>query len=209
MTIVLGLTGSYGSGKSTVAAMLAEMGIPVIDADEIAREVVRPGAPALAEIVAAFGGSVLKEDGTLDRARLAEVVFAEEGARRRLNAIVHPRVGERLRQFVRENAAAPVVALEIPLLLEGGGRGLVDQIVVVTVKESTRMERLARRGIDESSARARLASQLPQERKVALADHVIDNDGDRESTRAQVRALARRLGVTASDGAAASAPRHP
>lgn len=209
MTIVLGLTGSYGSGKSTVAAMLAEMGIPVIDADEIAREVVRPGAPALAEIVAAFGGSVLKEDGTLDRARLAEVVFAEEGARRRLNAIVHPRVGERLRQFVRENAAAPVVVLEIPLLLEGGGRGLVDQIVVVTVKESTRMERLARRGIDESSARARLASQLPQERKVALADHVIDNDGDRESTRAQVRALARRLRVTASDGAAASAPRHP
>jgi dephospho-CoA kinase len=139
MTVILGLTGSFGSGKSTVARMLRELGVPVIDADELAREVVEPGTPGLDEIRQAFGEGVLDEEGRLERKRMAEIIFADEAARRRLNAIVHPRVGQGIAAFLASNAGAPLVALEIPLLLEGGRRAPVDKVVVVTTSEENRL----------------------------------------------------------------------
>lgn len=195
MGIVLGLTGSFGSGKSTVAGMFAELGLPVIDADDLAREVVEPRGEALAEVVAEFGEGVLAPDGALDREKMAEIVFADPEARRRLNAIIHPRVGAALARFVQTHLLEPVTVLEIPLLLETSGSRTVDKVLVVTTSEKARLERLAANGYTESQVSARLASQMEQERKVELADFVIRNEGDLEETRRQVREVARRCGM--------------
>lgn len=191
MAIVVGLTGSFGSGKSTVARMLEEMGVPTQDADQAAKDVVEPGRPALAEIVQAFGSSVLQGDGALDRKRMAEIVFADPEARKRLNAIVHPRVREEQAKFLQRHAAEPVVALEIPLLLEAGGRGAFPKVIVVTASERTRFGRLKKAGFSEREIIARLGSQMPQARKIALADFVIDNDGDMAATRRQAEKVLR------------------
>lgn len=186
MPVVAGLTGSFGSGKSTVAKMFEEAGVPVQDADQAAKDVVEPGRPALKEIIAAFGEGILQSDGRLDRKKLAEIVFADAEARKRLNGIVHPRVREEQLKFLQSHAAAPVIVLEIPLLLEGGGRGAFAKVIVVTASERTRFGRLRRAGHTEREIIARLGAQMPQARKAELADHVIDNDGDLESTRKQV-----------------------
>ena len=195
MTVVLGLTGSFGSGKSTVASIFDELGVPRQDADQIARDVVRPGTRALDEIVEAFGQDVLDAAGTMDREKMAKMVFSDEEARQRLNSIIHPRVRERMKEFIADHAGEPLVVVEIPLLLEGGRSGTVDKVVVVTTSESIRFERLAGLGFSEEQIQARLGAQMPQEEKITLADHVIDNGGSLEATREQVVELAGLYGI--------------
>ncbi len=177
-TLHVGLTGGIGAGKSTVARLLAERGAVVLDADKAARAVVEPGTEGLAEIAKAFGERVLAEDGSLDRARLAEVVFADDLRRAELNAIVHPRV----RLWMAERAAAApagsIVVQDIPLLVEGGLVPLFDHVVVVDAADETRLARLAARGMAPEQARARMDAQAPRSERAAAADTLIDNSGD-------------------------------
>lgn len=187
--IVAGLTGGIASGKSTVARMFGELGAMVVSADEIAREVVEPGMPALRDIRAAFGDDVFLADGTLDRQRLGAIVFHDAAKRRLLERITHPRIREVMRQRIDEAAAGgrPVIA-EIPLLFESeASLALVDVVIVVYVSRDVQLHRLmARDGLSEADATARIAAQLPLEDKVMRADYVIDNEGDPDRTRAQV-----------------------
>lgn len=191
---VLGLTGGIGSGKSFVASILSELGAEVIDADQLARQVVEPGQPALAEIVTAFGPQMLRPDGHLDRARLASLVFADATARQKLDAITHPRIRERMREEVEARAQRPgLLILDIPLLYESGREGTVEKVIVVWVDRTTQLQRLiGRDGLDTGQAEQRLAAQLPLDEKRSRADEVIDNSGTPEQTRRQVEALYRR-----------------
>lgn len=188
---LLGLTGGIGSGKSTVASIFSELGADVIDADDLARQIVEPGQPALAEIQEAFGPAVIESDGRLDRKRLAEIVFADPGARARLNAITHPRIRERMNAEVEARRMQPgLLILDIPLLYENARLESVEKTIVVWVDEATQLARLtARDGLEMGAARARIAAQLPLAEKKALADHVIDNSGTLEQTRRQVETL--------------------
>lgn len=191
MKPTVGLTGGIASGKSTVATLFAEKGIPIVDADALAREVVAPGTAGLAEVVAAFG-DVLLPDGSLDRKKVGAVVFADPEARRKLNAITHPKIAqagaERLRALA--DHPAPYVVYEAALIVENGLAKAFAALVVVCVDEDTQLARLMQRdGSSEADARARIASQLPLEKKVALADYVIDNGGAVDETRAQVDAV--------------------
>jgi dephospho-CoA kinase len=182
----IGLTGGIGSGKSTVAALLAERGARVVDADRIAREVVEPGTPGLAAVVAEFGARVLTADGALDRPALAALVFGDPGARARLDAVVHPLVRARAAELV---AAAPpdaVVVQDVPLLVETGQAGAYDLVLVVETDPGTRVARLVERGLSAEDARARIASQATDEQRRAVADVVLRNDGDREALAAEV-----------------------
>ncbi|MCA9529557.1 MAG: dephospho-CoA kinase [Myxococcales bacterium] len=190
---VIGLTGGIASGKSAVAAMFGDLGIPVVDADALARDVVAPGTPGLARVVEAFGPEVLAADGTLDRARVGARVFADADDRRRLNAILHPLIAaaglQRLAALERESDA-PYVLYEAALLVETGGAKQFSKLIVVAASESTQLERLMRReGLSHADAQARIDAQLPLEDKIALADHVIWNDGSRDETRGQVDAV--------------------
>lgn len=190
---VLGLTGSFGSGKSAVARLLREMGIPVIDADQAARDVVAAGTEGFGGVIAEFGEDMVAEDGELDRKKLADVVFEDESARQRLNRIVHPLVGAEIGRFLAAHAAEDLCVLEIPLLLESPNPAPVEKIVVVTTSEQNRIDRLAGRGFNPSEIEARLRTQMPQEEKVRRADYVIDNDGDLAATRRQVEELVESL----------------
>lgn len=183
---LVGLTGGIGSGKSTVAQLCAARGWPVIDADAVAREVVEVGEPALAELAARFGDDVLRDDGSLDRAELARRAFADADGKAALDAITHPRIGQRVRDRIvalREAASPPTVAvLDHPLLLETGTSEAVDAVVVVLADEEVRVDRLvAQRGLDADDARARIRAQTDDGTRRARADHVIDNGGDREA----------------------------
>ena len=191
----IGLTGGIGSGKSMVAQRLRDLGAAVVDADAIAREATAPGAPAYAAIVGAFGQSVLCCDGSLDRKALAARVFADEAARRQLNALTHPHIRQRMAEEGARLAATPgvgVVVFDIPLLLEttdGSDLGL-EGVVVVTAADAVRIARLtARDGLTPRDARQRLDAQMPLAQKVARADWVIDNNGSAEQTREQVLKL--------------------
>jgi dephospho-CoA kinase len=191
--VVIGLTGGIGSGKSTVAALLAERGAHAIDADRIAREVVEPGRPALVQIVERFGDGVLQSDGSLDRAALAAVAFADDQARKDLNAITHPAIGvELLSQLAAAQAADPdgVAILDIPLLAEGGrDRYALDAVIVVDAPVEVAVHRLVeRRGFAEEDARARVSSQATREERRAIADVVIDNSGTPDALPPQVEA---------------------
>lgn len=199
MTCIMGLTGGIGSGKSTVTRILSELGATTIDADAIVHELQAPGQPMLRELAAAFGDAILTAEGALDRKGLGAIVFRDEAARARLGEIVHaPVIGEMMR---RAKAAVdrgdPLVVLDIPLLFEGrvSGRGSgalmhFDVTVCVWVSEAVQVARtMARDGCDEAEARRRMAAQLPIDRKRELADHVIDNSGSPDATRAQVEAL--------------------
>jgi len=170
--------------------MFAELGAAVVSADEIAREIVEPGQPAWEEIRGAFGDEVLNPDGTLNRRRLGAIVFADEARRRRLERITHPRIREVMARRIEDLAAGgtPVIA-EIPLLFESeASLSLVDVVIVVYADPELQLERLmARDGLGREQAEARMAAQMPIEEKVMRADFVIDNDGDLERTRAQVR----------------------
>ena len=183
---VIGLTGGIASGKTTVSATLRELGATVLDADAVARAVVEPGQPALAEIVAVWGPEVLGADGRLDRKKLAARVFASPAERARLNAITHPRVGaETARQLAALAAAGTeVVIYDVPLLVESKLHLGMNGVIVVAVPEAVQLARLmARDGLTEAEARLRLSAQLPLADKLAVADWVIDNSGSFEDTR--------------------------
>lgn len=192
--LVIGLTGNIGSGKSTVARRLESLGAKVIDADQVAREVVLPGTPALEEIVKSFGPGVLNSEGELDRKKMGNIVFADPQARARLNEITHPRIKEAIRREIEKNSVnadsctcGGVVVMEAPLLIEVGLHHDVDEIWVVKVDEDEQIERLAERdGLTPAEARRRIAAQLPQEEKLKYARRVIDNSGDPVETKKQV-----------------------
>jgi dephospho-CoA kinase len=182
----IGLTGGIGSGKSTAAALLAERGARVVDADRIAREVLEPGTPGLAAVVAEFGNDVLTPAGALDRPALAAVVFGDPAARARLDAVVHPLVRARAAELVAAAPADAVVVQDVPLLVETGQAGSFDLVLVVETGLDTRVARLVDRGLSAEDARARIASQATDEQRRAVADVVLRNDGDRGELAAQV-----------------------
>ncbi|WP_304454311.1 dephospho-CoA kinase [Nocardiopsis sp. YSL2] len=192
----VGLTGGIGSGKSAVSAALAEHGAVIVDADAIAREVVEPGTPGLAAVVAEFGEEVLAPDGRLDRARLGEIVFADQERLARLNAIVHPLVGERSAELMERalESGAPVVVYDVPLLVENDLGALYDVVVVVDAPDETRVERVAAdRGMPREQVWARIRNQADRDARLAAADLVVDNSGTREELRARVAELWRAL----------------
>ncbi|KAB8185423.1 dephospho-CoA kinase [Microbispora catharanthi] len=183
----VGLTGGIGSGKSEVSRRLAARGAVVVDADKIAREVVEPGTPGLAEIVEAFGENVIRPDGTLDRERLGAIVFADAEKLKVLNGIVHPKVGERSEQLQREAPDDAVVVYDVPLLAENNLAPLYDVVIVVDTPDEVRLERLLRfRGMPEADARARIAAQASREDRLRIADIVIRNEGSLDDLDAQV-----------------------
>jgi dephospho-CoA kinase len=182
----IGLTGGIGSGKSTVSGLLAARGAVVIDADRIAREVVEPGTPGLAAVAEAFGEQVLRPDGSLDRAALAAIVFADSAARGRLDGIVHPLVRARSAELAAAVPADAVVVHDVPLLVETGRTGSYDVVLVVQADPEVRVRRLVRRGLSEGDARARIAAQATDEQRRAVADVVLDNNGTEEELAAQV-----------------------
>ncbi len=193
---IIGLTGGIASGKSTVAKILRELGAPIVDADQVARDVVEPGTPALEEIVARFGPEVVDADGRLERKRLGDIVFADDDARAALNAIIHPRIAAASQQRIAALAAAgePIVVYEAALIVENKLTSWMEALIVVSVSRGVQVPRLmARDGIDAIAAEARLAAQLPLEDKVAVADYVVDNSGTLEQTRAQVERLWARI----------------
>ncbi len=202
--LVIGLTGGIASGKSTVAAVLRELGAPIVDADLVARQVVEPGMPALAEIAARFGPDVIGADGRLDRKRMGERVFADPAARAIINSITHPRIAAASRAAVAELGAAghPVAVYEAALLVENKIHLGIDGLIVVSAPPQVQIERLMERdAIDGEAAQARLSAQLPLADKVAVADWVIDNAGSLAETRAQVeRAWAEILARARSGG---------
>jgi dephospho-CoA kinase len=190
-TRVIGLTGGIASGKSTVGRMLAELGATIVDADQVARDVVRPGQPALAAIVAAFGAEVLTPAKELDRGRLAARVFADPAARRELERITHPRIREETARRVAELDArgVPVVVYEASLLVEAGSHRGLAGLIVVAAPEAVQLRRMRERdGLPPEEAARRLAAQAPLRDKVAVADYVIDGNATLEETRAQVEA---------------------
>lgn len=184
----IGVTGGIGSGKSTVASMFADLGAVVIDADAISREIVEPGQPALGALVAEFGPRILREDGSLDRGELASLAFAEPEGTRRLNAIMHPLIrSEAAAQVARaQDEGASVVVYDMPLLVETGQQDLVDVVVVVDVPEEMQVHRAAPR-FSEADVRRRIAAQATREERAAVADYLIDNSGNMDSTRDQVQ----------------------
>jgi dephospho-CoA kinase len=183
----VGLTGGVGAGKSTVSAMLAELGAVVIDADLLAREVVAKGTEGLAAVVAAFGPQVLTPDGELDRPAVARIVFGDEAARRRLEGIIHPRVRARGAELEAAAPAGAVVVHDIPLLAETGQASSFDAVLVVDVPVETQIQRLvAQRGMARAEAEARVAAQATREQRLACATHVIDNTGTFEDLRERV-----------------------
>ncbi|MCU1592047.1 MAG: dephospho-CoA kinase [Frankiales bacterium] len=197
----VGLTGGIGSGKSSVSGLLRSYGAVVLDADLMAREVVEVGTPGLAAVVEAFGPEVLRADGTLDRESLGKRVFGDPEQLARLNAIVHPLVGERYAALVAaaEESGAAVAVHDVPLLVENDLAGSYDAVVVVSATPATQLERLVRiRGMSEHDARARIDAQSTLAQKLAVATHVIDNDGPIEDLEPQVARLWAELVALAS-----------
>ncbi len=174
----VGLTGGIGAGKSEVSRRLASHGAVVVDADAIAREVVEPGTEGLAEVAAAFGDEVLLPEGGLDRARLGDLVFADPEARRELNAIIHPKVGQRMAELDAAAGPGSIVVHDVPLIAENGRSGAYDVVVVVDVPPRIQIDRLTRhRDMTRDQAKARMAAQASREQRLAIADIVIDNSG--------------------------------
>jgi len=204
--LLVGLTGGIATGKSTVSEILTRLGCVLIDADQLAREVVAPGEPALAVVVREFG-DVLQPGGALDRRKLAAIVFADPSRRKRLEAILHPAIRERfdarLDALTREGFEG-IVVFDAPVMIESGGYKNVDRLIVVVTDEATQRARLVARDADAADGERRIASQMPLAEKAKLADHVIDNTGDRAATEARTRevyaALVRDLAARARDG---------
>ncbi|MEU9169497.1 dephospho-CoA kinase [Streptomyces sp. NPDC048420] len=184
----VGLTGGIGAGKSEVSRLLVEQGAVLIDADRIAREVVAPGTPGLAAVVEAFGTEILAEDGGLDRPKLGSIVFADPEKLAVLNSIVHPLVGARSRELESAAAEDAVVVHDVPLLAENALAALYDLVVVVDASPETQLDRLVGlRGMTEQDARARMAAQATREKRLEIADVVIDNDVPLDELRRRVR----------------------
>ena len=192
----IGLTGGIGSGKSTVAKLLAEAGFKVVDADQIAREIMEPGSPVLDDVADAFGADVIREDGTLDRGKLAGRAFVDKRATEKLNSITHPAIrAESERRFADAEAAGePAVVYDMPLLVDIGMHRDMDLTVVVDVDADERVRRLvSSRGLEEADARARIAQQIDDATRKAAADVIIDNNGAIDALRPQVDELIARL----------------
>ncbi|WP_244613035.1 dephospho-CoA kinase [Modicisalibacter radicis] len=190
--MTIGVTGGIASGKSAVARAFAAHDVPWIDADDVAREIVEPGEPALAEIAAHFGNEVLDADGRLDRRRLRAIVFADADERAWLESVTHPRVRERLLTHLERmrESGAPYHLLVSPLLFESGQHRLVDRCLVVDVPQALQLARTTSRdGVDDAQARAIVAAQMPRDERLARADDVIDNGGDFDALAAQVARL--------------------
>lgn len=194
MTLQVGLTGGIGSGKSTVSARLAELGAVVVDYDLLAREAVEPGSDALRAIRTRFGDDVITPEGSLDRPALGSVVFADDQARRDLEAITHPAIRELAAARIAQAPADAVLVHDHPLLVEMGMAPQCDTVVVVDLPTDTQVERLVeQRGMTEADARARLAAQTSREERLSVADEVLDNSGTRADLLAAVDALWARL----------------
>lgn len=191
---VVVLTGGIASGKSAVSEQFSHLGIPVIDTDLLAREAVAPGSPGLAGVVSSFGNELLRADGSLDRARLRERVFADPQARKQLEALLHPKIESAARARLAALKGAPYCLLVVPLLVETGLFADADKIVVVDVPETRQIERLKQRdGIDQAAAERMLAAQASRQQRLAQADEVIENDGSLDELRARVNSLHQRL----------------
>jgi dephospho-CoA kinase len=188
--ILVGLTGGIGAGKSTVSAMLAERGAAIVDADQIARDLQSPGSPVLAAMAERFGAHIIRDDGSLDRAAVAAIVFNDEAALKDLNGIVHPAMQDEIqRQIDAHRDTDRVVVLDFPLLGENPRKGL-SATIVVDIPVDVAVQRLVdQRGMDEADARARIGSQISREERNGSATHVIDNGGDRDALIEQVDAL--------------------
>ena len=188
--ILVGLTGGIGSGKSTVSAMLAEHGAVIVDADQIARDIQAPGSPVLEAMAERFGQDIIGDDGALDRAAVAKIVFNDEAALKDLNGIVHPAMQSEIQRQIDEHRATDrVVVLDFPLLGENPRKGLAATIVVDIPVDVAVQRLVEQRSMDEVDARARINSQLSREERLATATHVIDNGGDRDALLLQVEAL--------------------
>jgi dephospho-CoA kinase len=199
----VGLTGGLASGKSSVATILAGLGCKVVDADRIVDELYEPGEPGYEALLAEYGSSILAGDGSIERARVAEIAFASPEATRRLNDLIHPLVLEREARMMadeaeRDSDGPQIFVVEATLLLESGGRDRYDRIVVVDVPPEIQIERAVARGMDESDARLRIERQMPRETRVAAADSVIDNSGDEPALETAARALYGQLLADAS-----------
>lgn len=185
MSLIIGLTGSIATGKSTVLSYFKSKGVPVIDADDIAREIVEPNQPALKQVELTFGSDLIKADGTLDRAKLGELIFNEPTQRKRLNDIMHPAIVKRMIELRDELVSRhePIIILDVPLLFEGDLAYLVDRIVVAYTNETLQLKRLMKRDqLTKKAALKRIQSQISIEEKKRWADDVIDNNGTLEST---------------------------
>ena len=190
--IVVGLTGTVGTGKSTVARFFEELGAYIVDWDELAREVIRPHSKAWSEIVDYFGKHFLNEDSTINRRKLAKAVFSDKEKLERLNQIVHPEVfreDERITEEIRRSDSDALIIKDIPLLREVAPPISVDKIIVVSARAETQLQRLEEKGMSREDAQNRIKSQLPIEEKIKCADFVIDNDGSPEETKRQVEAI--------------------
>ncbi|EFG47736.1 dephospho-CoA kinase [Brevibacterium mcbrellneri ATCC 49030] len=187
MVMLIGLTGGIGAGKSTVAQLFEERGVPIVDADAIARDVVKPGEPALAELVEHFGESILGADGELNRGKLAEVAFADAESHEALNAIMHPAISaETSKRIDVLRGDHPVIVHDVPLLVEAGLAGNYDLTVLVDTPAEVRLQRLTElRGMDPEDAKKRIAAQATDEQRRAVCDVALDNSGDIEHLRAQ------------------------
>lgn len=188
--MIIGLTGGIATGKSTVSKMFRELGAPIVDADRIARLVVEPDQPAWHDLVAHFGGEIVLPDRTINRPKLAGIVFSDASERDKLNSIVHPRVREesacQVAEYLREDPKRPVIQ-DVPLLIETGLYKQMDKVILVYADAATQLERLTERDqMSEEEARKRIAAQMPIEEKRSYADFLIDNRGTLDETRLQV-----------------------
>ncbi len=200
----VGLTGGIASGKNFVADLLAEEGIPVVDADPIGHELIRPGAPCYRALVRLFGRGVLARNGRVVRRRVADIVFGDARKLRALNALMHPPIfseaDRRAREFHRRGGHA-IVVISAAVLVESGAAKCFDRIIVVSCRPAVQLRRLVRRdGLDTERARARLAAQISDAERRQVADHIIENSGSRLRTRRQVHRLTRQLRRAAGEG---------
>lgn len=193
----VGLTGNIATGKTTVAEMFKEMGAQVIDADEIARQVVMPDKPAWHDIVKNFGSTIIRDDNTIDRRALGKIVFGSEEKRQLLNSITHPRIIEDIRKSISdlEKSGTGVAIIEASLIVEKGGmKDIIDKLIVVTADEDIQVQRLSQRDeLTKEEISGRLRSQMPSNEKVKYADFVIDNSGSKKETRKQVESVWKQL----------------
>lgn len=196
MTVVIGLTGGIASGKSTVSNMVKNLGIRVVDADQISREVVEVGKPAYQQILSVFGDEILHQDKTINREKLGAIIFGDQSKREQLNKIVHPAVRIEMLNGVEEEKEknSKAVVLDIPLLFESKLTHMVDKTILVYVDEETQLKRLMQRnGYKEEEARMRIGSQLPLRTKIELSDEIIDNNGTIEETERQLHEILKKL----------------
>ncbi|MDO8587254.1 MAG: dephospho-CoA kinase [Armatimonadota bacterium] len=201
MGIVIGVTGGIATGKTTVARMFEHFGAECVDADEVAREVLSAGSEAAEEVRVVFGPKVMDSQGAIDRAKLANIIFADSDARERLNRITHPRIikilNDKIRAFRDKAGPNDVLALEIPLLVEANLTGIVDKVIVVTAEQETQKNRLQKRSaLTAEQAERRIGSQMPACRKADYADWTISGEGPLSETESQVRAVWEQIAQT-------------